>query len=130
MQIHPVQPGQTSYSIADAYGVPYEDIVEANELPNPEQLVVGQTLVIPIVGSYYWVRSGDSLWSIAQRFGLSYQELARVNAIAADQPLSIGFRLYIPPRPRRSAEFNAYVEPRGGRLLQRWSEARAKWRST
>ncbi|MGP0584150.1 LysM peptidoglycan-binding domain-containing protein [Paenibacillus timonensis] len=114
MQIHPVQPGQTTYSIAEAYGVPYEDIVEANELPNPEQLVVGQTLVIPIVGSYYWVRSGDSLWSIAQRFGLSYQELARVNTIAADQSLSIGFRLYIPPRPRRSAEFNAYVEPRGG----------------
>ncbi len=114
MQVHIVQPGQTTYRIAQSYGIPYEDIVEANELPNPERLVVGQTLVIPNVGNYYWVRPGDSLWSIAQRFGLSYHELARVNAISVDQPLSIGFRLYIPPRPRRRAEFNAYVEPRGG----------------
>lgn len=114
MQVHIVQPGQTTYRIAQFYGIPYEDIVEANELPNPERLVVGQTLVIPNVGNYYWVRPGDSLWSIAQRFGLSYHELARVNAISVDQPLSIGFRLYIPPRPRRRAEFNAYVEPRGG----------------
>ena len=101
MQVHIVQPGQTTYRIAQSYGIPYEDIVEANELPNPERLVVGQTLVIPNVGNYYWVRPGDSLWSIAQRFGLSYHELARVNAISVDQPLSIGFRLYIPPCDER-----------------------------
>ncbi|MGG6314007.1 LysM peptidoglycan-binding domain-containing protein [Paenibacillus macerans] len=113
MQIHVVRPGQTIYSIAEAYSIPDEDIVEANEVPNPERLVVGQTLVIPIIGSYYWVQPGDSLWSIAQRFGMNYQELARINAISVNQTLSVGFRLYIPPRPRTSAEFNAYVEPRG-----------------
>ncbi|GJM84183.1 hypothetical protein HMSSN139_66790 [Paenibacillus sp. HMSSN-139] len=130
MQIHVVQQGQTTYSIAEAYGVPYEDIVEANELPNPEGLVVGQTLVIPIVGSYYWVQPGDSLWSIARRFGLSYQELARVNAISADQTLSVGFRLYIPPRPRRNAEFNAYVEPRGGTVAPALEESAREARRT
>ncbi|MFB5760855.1 LysM peptidoglycan-binding domain-containing protein [Paenibacillus medicaginis] len=113
MQIHVVQANQTIYSIAAAYSIPYEDIVQANELPNPERLVVGQTLVIPIVGSYYWVQRGDSLWSIARRFGMTYQELARVNGISPGQSLSVGFRLYIPPRSRVSAEFNAYVEPRG-----------------
>ncbi|MFM9276736.1 glycoside hydrolase family 18 protein [Paenibacillus jiagnxiensis] len=113
MQIHVVQANQTIYSIAEAYSLPYEDIVQANELTNPERLVVGQTLVIPIAGSYYWVRRGDSLWSIARRFGVTYQELARVNGISPNQTLSVGFRLYIPPRSRVSAEFNAYVEPRG-----------------
>ncbi|MFB5676283.1 glycosyl hydrolase family 18 protein [Paenibacillus terreus] len=113
MQIHVVQANQTIYSIAEAYSIPYENIVQANELPNPERLVIGQTLVIPIAGSYYWVRRGDSLWSIARRFAVTYQELARVNGISPNQTLSVGFRLYIPPRSSVNAEFNAYVEPHG-----------------
>ncbi|HAQ08352.1 MAG TPA: spore gernimation protein [Bacillus bacterium] len=113
MQIHVVQQGQTLTQIAQIYGASVTDITEANELPNPNNLVVGQTLVIPIVGSFYWVQPGDSLWSIARKFGINYQELARINAISVNQPLSVGFRLYIPTRPKERAEFNAYVEPRG-----------------
>lgn len=113
MQIHVVQRNQTVFTIAEAYSIPVSDIVEANELQSPNRLVVGQTLVIPIVGSYYWVQPGDSLWSIARRFNMNYRELARINVISVDQTLSVGFRLYIPPRPRTRAEINAYVEPRG-----------------
>ncbi|WP_071393097.1 LysM peptidoglycan-binding domain-containing protein [Bacillus tuaregi] len=113
MQIHVVRPNQSLSSIARAFGTTIDDLVEANELPNPNNLVVGQTLVIPIVGSFYWVQPGDSLWSIAARFRMSYQELAAVNRISVNQPLVVGTRLYIPPRPKSTAEFNAYVEPRG-----------------
>lgn len=113
MQIHVVQQNQSLTGIAQAYGSSVNDIVEANELPNPNNLVVGQTLVIPIVGQFYWVQSGDSLYSISRKFGMSYQELASVNGISINRPLQIGYRLYIPPRPRKNAEFNAYVEPRG-----------------
>lgn len=113
MQIHVVQPNQSLYGIAQAYGSSVSDIIEANELPNPNNLVIGQTLVIPIIGQFYWVQSGDSLYSISRKFGLSFQQLAAVNGISVNQPLQIGFRLYIPPRPKTEAEFNAYVEPRG-----------------
>jgi spore germination protein len=114
MQIHVVQPGQSIFGIAQAYNSTVAAIVGANEVPNPNNLVVGQTLVIPIVGSYYWVQPGDSLYSISRRFGISYQTLAQVNRIPVTQPLQVGYRLYIPPRPRREAEINAYVEPLGG----------------
>jgi spore germination protein len=114
MQIHVVQAGQSIFEIAQIYNSTVSAIVGANEIPNPNDLVVGQTMVIPIVGSYYWVQSGDSLYSIARRFGINYQTLAQVNRIPATRPLSIGFKLYIPPRPKRSAEINAYVEPLGG----------------
>ena len=113
MQIHVVQRNQTLYSIARAYGVSVNQIAEANAVPNPDQLVVGQTLVVPIEGSYYWVQPGESLWSIALMYDMSYQELAEINRINPNQTLSIGTRLYIPPRPKYRAEFNAYVEPRG-----------------
>ena len=113
MQIHVVQTGQTLFQIAQMYSTTVSAIAEANELPNPNRLVVGQAMVIPIVGSFYWVQPGDSLFSIAQQFGMSYQELARINGISVTQPLQIGLRLYIPPRPRRDAETNAYAEPFG-----------------
>jgi spore germination protein len=112
MQIHVVQQGQTLYGIAQAYNTTVNDLVEANQIPNPNQLVVGQTLVIPIIGSFYWVQPGDSLFSIAQRFGLNYQEIASINGIPVNFPLNVGFRLYIPPRSKLTKEINAYVEPR------------------
>ncbi|MCM3672143.1 glycoside hydrolase family 18 protein [Mesobacillus maritimus] len=113
MQIHVIQSGNTLAGIARAYGSTVNDIVEANDIPNPNRLVVGQTVVIPIIGSFYWVQQGDSLYSIARKFGTSYQELARINRIPVDQPLRIGLRLYIPQRPKVRSETNAYVEPRG-----------------
>lgn len=114
MQIHVVQEGQTIYGIAQAYNTTAQEIITSNEISNPNQLVVGQALVIPIVGSFYWVQPGDSLYSIGRRFGISYQTLARVNNISVEQPLIIGQRLYIPPQIRSKAEVNAYVEPTGG----------------
>ncbi|ATA58478.1 uncharacterized protein GS458_0014 [Geobacillus stearothermophilus] len=113
MQIHVIQRGQTLSGIAKAYETTVEDIVRANKLPNPDRLVVGQALVIPIVGRFYWVQPGDSLWSIARRFSIPMQRLAEVNRLSLNAPLRVGQRLYIPPGAKRRAEFNAYIEPRG-----------------
>lgn len=113
MQIHVVQQNQTLFEIAQTYGTTVDDIIKANEIPNPNNLVVGQTLVVPIIGRFYWVQPGDSLWSISRKFNISVQELANVNRISLNQPLQIGFRLYIPQGLKPRAEFNGYVEPRG-----------------
>jgi len=118
MQIHVVQEDQTIFGIAEAYNTTIGEIVSANEIPDPNRLVVGQALVIPIYGRFYWVQPGDSLWSISQRFGLSYQELANINRISPYRPLQVGTRLYIPPLSRVTKEFNAYVEPLGETVSQ------------
>jgi spore germination protein len=113
MQIHVVKSNESLTTIARAYNTTVNDIVEANDIPNPNNLVVGQAMVIPIVGSFYYVQPGDSLWSIGQKVGVPYQQIASVNRISLNQQLYVGFRLYIPQAPKRRAEFNAYVEPRG-----------------
>jgi len=113
MQIHVVESNQSLTGIAQAYSTTVNDLIEANDLPNPNQLVIGQALVIPIIGSFYWVQAGDTLWSISQKFNISYQSLASINRIPINQPLSVGLRLYIPQKQKSAAEFNAYVEPRG-----------------
>ena len=123
MQIHVVQQNQSLFGIAQAYGTTVDELIEVNEIPNPNSLVVGQTLVIPIVGSFYWVQPGDSLWSIANKFNTTFQQLASVNGIPSNQPLNVGMRLYIPPRQKKSAEFNAYVEPRGTTVAQNLVES-------
>jgi spore germination protein len=118
MQIHVIQSGQSIYGISQAYSVPPEEIISANQLSDPSRLVVGQSLVIPITGSYYWVSAGETLTSIAAKFGITAEQLAEINRLDITQPLRIGLRLYIPPRPKTSAEINAYIEPRGTSLSQ------------
>ncbi|WP_067840339.1 LysM peptidoglycan-binding domain-containing protein [Amphibacillus sediminis] len=113
MQIYSVEQGDTVYSIANQFGSTVAAIVDANELEAPNQLVVGQALVIPVVGQFYFVQPGDSLFSIGQRFGISPTELANINAIDPNQPLPVGLRLYIPEQVKQLIETNAYVEPIG-----------------
>lgn len=116
MQIHVVQRGQSLFTIARAYGVSIADIASANQLDPLKNLVIGQALVIPITGSYYFVSPGDTLYLIGRRFGLSYAELSRINGINPAKPLQIGFRLYIPPAPKTKIESNAYAQASGGRF--------------
>jgi len=113
LQIHVVEQGDSLYSIANTYGSTYQAINQANELDNPNQLVVGQAVVIPVVGEFYFVQPGDSLYLIAQRFGIGYQRLAEVNNIDPNAPLYIGTRLYIPEQAGPTIESNAYIEPIG-----------------
>lgn len=113
MQIHVVQSGQSLYRIAQNYGVSVNSIIEANELSEEKTLVVGQAIVIPITGRFYNVQPGDSLYLIARKTGVNMRTLAQVNRIDINRPLTVGMRLYIPPAPKRRAEINAYIEPRG-----------------
>lgn len=110
MQIYVVQRGDTLYRIARRFGLTVMEIQTANEIPNPTDLVVGQTIVIPTTGRYYTVRAGDTLYRIARRYGISPQELARANRIPLHFPLYIGQRLYIPPRYKPMKEANAYAD--------------------
>lgn len=121
-----MQQGDSLYSIANRYGVTYQNIANANEISVDTTLVVGQTLVIPTYGSFYTVQPGDSLYSISQRFNLSAAELARVNNINLYQPIPVGLNLYIPETEKREAEVIAYVEPFGETVSQTLIDATEK----
>ena len=111
-----MKPGDSLFSIAQTYGTTAEEIATVNQLPNPNRLVVGQALVIPVWGSFYVVQPGDSLWSIGQRLGISYTTIAQMNGIDPNAPLVVGAYLFIPPAPKVPAEILAYVEPRAATI--------------
>ncbi len=79
MVIHVVQSGETIQSIADYYQVSAERLIIENAIINPNDLVIGQTIVILFPTLTYTVQSGDTLLRIADNFGVSIMHLLRNN---------------------------------------------------
>ncbi|UOQ91723.1 LysM peptidoglycan-binding domain-containing protein [Halobacillus shinanisalinarum] len=101
MQIHVVQKGEALWSIAQIYGSNINQIILANQLENPNILVVGQALVVPDPSREYVVQPGDNLWSIAQMYGVSIEQLIEVNNIANPSLIYVGGLLELPYFPHR-----------------------------
>lgn len=82
-----VLPGDTLSEIAATYGLSSTDLAARNDLADPDLLVVGTLLDLPIgagiasaeVSTAYRVQAGDTLEGIAARFGTSVAALLAAN---------------------------------------------------
>ncbi|ALC87192.1 spore gernimation protein [Bacillus sp. FJAT-22090] len=97
MIIHVVSAGETLWQIANRYAVNMNSIVRVNGLPNPNQLIIGQSLVIPIPGTTHIIKYGETLWSIAQQYGVTIQLIIQANNLTNPNALYPGGKLIIPP---------------------------------
>jgi murein DD-endopeptidase MepM/ murein hydrolase activator NlpD len=110
---HVVQPGETLFRIAQAYGVTVDDIVAANNLADRNVIHVGQRLIIPVStaapatevsplpsgSSGYVVQPGDTLWLIAQRFDTTVEAIAQANGIVNPNLIFVGQSLLVSTSP-------------------------------
>lgn len=95
--LYTVMPGNTIWGIANFFGTTVEELVELNNLDNPEFIMPGLVLKVPgkKVPEVYIVRPGDTLWSIANRYNLkvddiiSYNRLTNPNMIYPNQRLRL-----------------------------------------
>jgi LysM repeat protein len=86
-----VQRGNTLSQIANSYGVTVEQIVETNDIQDPNLIYPGEKLRItqstnttlnPVLqNNYYTVQLGDTLSKIAQIYGVTVQYLVKLNGI-------------------------------------------------
>ena len=114
MVIHVVQPGDSIYSIAVQYGVPMQRVIDDNRLQNPEQLVVGQTIVVPVDSTQHRVTQGQSLYSIARDYRVTVSSLLRANpGIADPSRIQVGQIISVPvPQPKLGTiDVNGYAFP-------------------
>ncbi len=114
MYIHVVKPGESVYSIARQYGVSWQKIVSDNELENPGQLVVGQTLVILEGSRQHVVQPGESLYMIGLQYQVPVSEIIRANPqITNPSQLAVGQTITIPPRGIKFGpiQVNGYAFP-------------------
>lgn len=106
MQIQVVQKSDTLWKISRFYRIGMPRIIEANQIQNPNLLVIGQALVIPTPAGTHIVRPGESLWLIAQKYGTSPQVIASDNNIVNPLLIYPGQVLFI---RRPVIEVNGYL---------------------
>jgi len=122
MRIHVVKPGDSVYSIARQYRVSPQKIIADNELANPDQLVVGQTLVILEGTRSHVVNAGESLYSIARAYNVTINEILSANPQITNPALIyVGQVITIPPRTISFGpiEVNGYAFPNINREVLR-----------
>lgn len=97
MFIHVVKSGETMWGLANQYNVNVNTLQQINQLPDPNKLLIGQAILIPVYSTYHTVKSGETLWQIAQQYGVSVEALIQANQLTNPNLISQGTRLYIPP---------------------------------
>ncbi|NLL72693.1 MAG: LysM peptidoglycan-binding domain-containing protein [Clostridiales bacterium] len=96
MIIHVVQEGETLSSIAEQYGITPERLIIDNELPNPDNLVVGQSMIVRVPTVEHTVVEGDTLLGVAEEYNVTTDEILRNNPwVAAQDGLVVGQTLLI-----------------------------------
>ncbi len=97
MEIYVVKQGDTLYGIANKFNTTVEKIVSDNELTHPNELVVGQTIVILRNDVNYTVKQGDTLYKIATQFGITLDALLSANpSISNPLNLQVGENILVP----------------------------------
>src|SRR5699024_10771473 len=98
--------GETLWSISQQYGVPVNSLIQVNQLNNPNQLQIGNMLIIPPI--IHRVESGETLSQLATQYGTTVDAILSENQIQAPNMIQTGSQLII-PRPKPLIEVNAYT---------------------
>ncbi|WP_354091674.1 glycoside hydrolase family 18 protein [Clostridium algidicarnis] len=112
LKIYVVMPGDSLWSIAKRFQSDVDSIAKYNGLNIQENLVIGQSLLIPSKEIQYKVVAGDSLWSIGREFGVSVESIIEFNNLSNDN-LVPGEILRIPEMAKLygSIQVNGYIQP-------------------
>jgi LysM repeat protein len=102
---HTVRLGDTLSEISFFYDVTIDAILEINDIPDRNNLVEGQVLVLPpdanvdperLLPSVYVVQPGDTLSAIAVALGVTMQELMDANSTNDPNSILVGQELIVP----------------------------------
>lgn len=102
LPIYVVQPGDTINTIALRFGISAKDIIDTNQLSNPDVLEVGTTLKIPgldgVTGeiSPHPAPLGANLVRLSRQTQLPVQILIQLNRITSPNEIYAGSNLIIP----------------------------------
>ncbi len=104
--LYTIRPGDTLFAISRRFNVSLDDLLDANPGIDPNMLMVGQRICIPVGEpgecpentQPYTIRAGDTFFSIAQRFNVSLEALIAANPDVNPDALLVGQVICI-PRP-------------------------------
>lgn len=91
-----VERGDTLSQIARELGIPMSDLIEANDLSNPDLIHPGQVLVVPGRDTIHVVTRGETLTKIAAAYGTTGRVLAEANGLSNPDLIRIGQEITVP----------------------------------
>jgi LysM repeat protein len=103
-----IQRGDTLAIIAQKYGITVDALIKANNITDPNSILVGQSLTIPdsepvapaatptAAAKTYTVQAGDTLAKIAVRYGVTVNDLIKANDLTSPDIIRVGQVLRIP----------------------------------
>ena len=95
--VYKVKKSDTLLKIAKKFKISIQSLTKINKISNPNNLKIGQVLLIPDTYSKtYRVVKGDTFSKIARRFKVSFQHLLKANKISNPNYLKVGQVLLIP----------------------------------
>ena len=94
---HTVTEGEVLWQIAEQYNLRPETMLWANDIRDPDLLLIGQDLLIPPTdGVLYTVRSGDRLADVANRYGVDLQAIVNANHFDNVDQVQAGLDIFLP----------------------------------
>ena len=114
MQIYVVKPGDSLYSIAKMFGISLHMIMETNGLERPNDLVVGQSILILTPEITHIIRPGETIEYIAAQHNRSVNQIYRNNPYLNARPsLVAGDELVISytDKPTTQILVNGFLYP-------------------
>ena len=122
--VYIVKEGDTLTSIAIRLGVTVDDLVQMNNLSDPDQLIIGDRLVIPglkgVTGvlETQTVPFGENLRSLSRRYQISIEGLVKLNRLVSPVELFVGSSLILPVIGEERIENSRAVLAAGQSLLE------------
>ena len=114
MLIYTVKAGDDLTLLSRRFGIPVSRIVADNALRYPNNLVVGQHLIIMSDTMRHVIEEGQTLFSLSQEFGIPLEDMLEANPNVNPIALQVGEVVNIPlpdNTPRRPAIINGYAYP-------------------
>ncbi|WP_051275990.1 peptidoglycan DD-metalloendopeptidase family protein [Desulfovirgula thermocuniculi] len=105
-----VRRGDTLASLAERFGLPPVALQEVNAIEDPDRIVAGQVLKVPVEALTHTVAPGETLSEIGRRYRVAVERLVAANGLDDPDRLVPGQTLAIPgagsdgqPQPARAA---------------------------
>jgi uncharacterized protein YcbK (DUF882 family) len=102
---HEIQPGETLGEIALSYGITMQDLMDANNMDNPDKIFFGQKLILPVdpkngrltkAGVVLNIPRGFTLNRIASLYQISLKSIISANKLTDPDRLREGQTLLVP----------------------------------